>query len=449
MNSAFLKRGTIKMIFYKTVRHFFPAFLSWIRVLEDPRQENSTEYRLETMIWVGILLFVLKLESRRQIDLNFNDEKFIKNLFYLNKQKLDRIPHNDSLAYLLKLIDITQLYGLRALMINQLLRNKCLAKYRFDGYYLIAIDGTGFMSFERCHCPYCLTKKIKAKKGRHKVIYYHPVVEAKLVTANGFALSIESEVIKNPQRKVKRQECELKAFYRLAERLAWGYPQLRICLLLDGLYASEKVLDICKKNKWKYIITFKEKSLPETYQEYESLKKQSVENTGEYKYYRDEYQQYWWVNKMNYKFKDRHFINVLECKAFNKKEKEWNRYMWLTNFEIDKNNFYYIANKGGRLRWKEENEGFNIQKNGGYNMEHAYCYDFQAAINFYVLMQIAHILNQLVEKGSLLTADIRKKLGSIKNIAIRLLEDLRNSLFNPNEIETAFAKQFQIRFDTS
>ena len=35
----------------------------------------------------------------------------------------------------------------------------------------------------------------------------------------------------------------------------------------------------------------------------------------------------------------------------------------LTNFKIDKHNCY-LANKGGRLRWKIENEGFNIQKNG-------------------------------------------------------------------------------------
>ena len=31
---------------------------------------------------------------------------------------------------------------------------------------------------------------------------------------------------------------------------------------------------------------------------------------------------------------------------------------------------------GGRLRWKTENAGFNVQKNGGYNMEHAYRHGF-------------------------------------------------------------------------
>lgn len=82
-----------------------------------------------------------------------------------------------------------------------------------------------------------------------------------------------------------------------------------------------------------------------------------------------------------------------------------------------------------------------MQKNGGYNREHAYSYDIKAVVNFYLLMQIAHIINQLMEKGSLLTANIRKKLGSTRHIARRLLEDLRNSLFEPSEIETTFTKR--------
>ena len=44
-------------------------------------------------------------------------------------------------------------------------------------------------------------------------------------------------------------------------------------------------------------------------------------------------------------------------------------YAWLTNFHLCRNNVETIANKGGCLRWKIENEGFNVQKNNGYEME--------------------------------------------------------------------------------
>lgn len=440
----------LKRIFYKTIRHFFPGFRSWLRSLEDPRQESSCTYSLETMIWVGLLLFLLKRDSRRQINYDFTSEQFVRNLSFLVKENLARVPHGDTVADLLEDFDYWELYNFRTQLIKQLIQRKCLAKFRLNGYYLIGLDGTGFMSFKRSHCDHCLTREVETKRGK-RVIYYHPVLDAKLVTYNGFALSVETEFIENRVPGQKPQDCELNAAYRLLERLGKRFPQLRLCLLLDGLYANERVFDICKKNKWKYIIIFKDEKLSETYGEYESLKKHCVENTGEHKT-KQEIQHYQWVEGINYKWQDKHSINILECSARKKQptdNSEVTKWLWVTNFDINKSNYAYLANKGGRLRWKVENEGFNTQKNGGYNLAHAYSYNFVAMKNFYLLMQIAHIINQLVEKSSLLTANDWKYLGSIKNLTRRLFEDLRYNLFDTIEIETALTKQFQIRFDTS
>ncbi len=434
----------MKMIFYKTVHHFFPQFSHWLQMIKEPRNEASITYSSATMIWLGLLLFILKLGSRRQINTHFRGLPFVRNLALLSRQHLMRVPDDDTLGYFLKRLAPSQLYDLRARMIRQLIRNKVLLKYRLYNYYMIVVDGTGYLSFKKRHCAHCLTR---CKNG--KVIgYYHPVVEAKLVAPNGFVLSVESEFVENEGVGQGPQDCELKAFYRLVERLAVRYPQLRICLLLDGLYANEKVFDICEKNGWKYIIVFKEGSLAETYVEYESLKRRCVDNQGVYET-ESEKQQYQWVEGINYKFKDRYYVNVLECLATDKKTAKKTRYLWLTNFKIDKHNYYYLANKGGRLRWKIENEGFNMQKNGGYNLEHPYSYDCVAMKNIYLLIQIAHIINQLIEKGSLLTAVARRSLGSIRSIAQRLLEDLRTSIFNTKEIQKVFTQRFQIRFNTS
>lgn len=75
------------------------------------------------------------------------------------------------------------------------------------------------------------------------------------------AISVGSESIENADPHATKQDCELKAFARLAGRLKRDFPQLLICLLLDGLYANGSVLDTCRQNGWKYIITFKEGSL--------------------------------------------------------------------------------------------------------------------------------------------------------------------------------------------
>ena len=50
--------------------------------------------------------------------------------------------------------------------------------------------------------------------------------------------------------------------------------------------------------------------------------------------------------------------------------------------------------------------------------------------NFYLFMQIAHILNQLIEKGSLLGDNIKRTFGSIRNISRRILESLRTTEFD-------------------
>lgn len=450
-----IKERAVSEIFYQTVYHFFPKFNNWLQVVGDPRRRGSCRYQLQTLIWVGLLMFVLKLNARRKIDVRFGTPQFIKHLGLLSGQEVVRVPHNTTLAYLLRRFSVAGFYKVRYLMIKELLRDKCLARFRLLGrYYLVVLDGTGWFTFGRRHCSHCLSKKVRDSTGKERVIYYHPVVEAKIVAANGFALSIETEFVENSGSGVGVQDCELKAAYRLLERLGKSFPQLRICLVLDGLYVSEEILKICEQHDWRFIIVFKEGSAPEMYQEFAVLKRRCPENYLEYNWEEGgEFQQYWWVTNVDYKFIGRYYVNFLEClvkkKAFKGGKREQTRWLWITNLPLTRDNCMIIANQGGRLRWKEENEGFNIQKNGGYNLEHLYLKDYNGMKCIYLLIQIAHILNQLIEKGNLLTKEIKKALGSIREIAQRLLEELRYFFFAPGEFEQLIAKRIQIRFNTS
>ena len=108
-----------------------------------------------------------------------------------------------------------------------------------------------------------------------------------------------------------------------------------------------------------------------------------------------------------------------------------------------------LANEGGRLRWKIENEGFNTQKNGGFALEHAYSKDPVASKVFYFLLQAAHLLFQLIEKGSLFRQAFPAGVGSAKNIAFRLLEAWRNLRLTLEQIQHMLTVSVQIRFDTS
>jgi hypothetical protein len=101
------------------------------------------------------------------------------------------------------------------------------------------------------------------------------------------------------------------------------------------------------------------------------------------------------------------------------------------------------------VRWKIENEGFNVQKRGGYELEHAYTNNPNSAKIFYLLLQIAHLLAQLLYKANLLRRDFPAGFGSMKNLAFRLLEAWRNVRMTQADIIAALQKRCQIRFDSS
>ena len=124
------------------------------------------------------------------------------------------------------------------------------------------------------------------------------------------------------------------------------------------------------------------------------------------------------------------------------------RFKWISNFTVTPQNVIALANEGGRQRWKIENEGFNVQKNGGYALEHPYSQNAVAGKVFYLLLQIAHLLFQLVERGSLFRKAFPAGVGSAKNLAFRLLEAWRNLRLSPEEIPQMLALRRQIRFDS-
>jgi len=389
-------------------------------------------------LWTGIFVFLVKLGAKRQIKYLFSTEQFKANLSLIAQSSVHRTAHPDTLHNLLKKLSPKQLSEVRHKMITRLIRMKCLAPFRLlKLYYMIAIDGTGHVTYKHRHCPHCLTKE---KDGK-VLYYYHNVLEAKIVAGNGLALSIETEFIENTTRYTK-QDCELKAFYRLIKKLKKKYPQLKICLLLDGLYVADPVFRMIDKYRWKYIITFKEGSMPDTYREYLCLKSLCPQNRAEIKD-KNIIQNYNWVNCISYRGP---VFDVLECnesKTNNRGEIKNTRFVWISNLLVSKRNFIKIA-KGGRLRWKIENEGFNIQKNRGYNLEHSYSKNEVAMKNYYLLLQIAHIISQLMEKG-LLKNNIEKVFGSITNVFFKLLEELRTRFFCQKDLERCILKPFQIR----
>ncbi len=416
----------------------------------DPRDPQKILYPLASLAFAGVTMFLFHLKARRQIGLLLrNGPSVIK---FQGLFGVESFPHGDTLEATFSNLETDQIQTVVTGMTETLIRKKVLYRYRLLGiYFIVAIDGTGTISFSRRHCPHCLTR---TRNGR--TLYYHPVLEAKLLTSNGFAFSLMTEFIENPGDKATKQDCELKAFYRLAERLKMRFPRLPILLSMDGLFAGGPTFDLCRRYGWKFMIVLKDDDLPSVNEEFDALAKLQSENRLAWRTGKEAQikQVFRWVDDIAYvdSLKKEHTLSAIECletKPNKEEQKKTTKFKWVTNCHVSCKNVTTLSNDGGRMRWKIENEGFNVQKKGGYELEHAYTNNPNSAKVFYLLLQIAHLLAQLLYKATLLKRDFPGGFGSAKNLAFRLLEAWRNAPVAQSDITTALQKRFQIRFDSS
>lgn len=446
------EQANIVRAFLGTVTHYFGGFKALFGEINDPRNPELITYPLEGLLFTGVMMYLCHLGARRQINSklrgNSRSAAKFKKLF-----GVEEVPHGDTLNYAYKKLKVAEMQEVVCGMIERLIRQKVLYRWRFlRRYYMVVIDGTGVLNFRERHCEHCLTKKLK----NGETLYYHPILEAKLVTPNGFAFSLMTEFIENSDPEASKQDCELKAFYRLSERLKKRFPRLPICILLDGLYAGGPTLSRCKQYGWKYFVVLTDDDLSTVNREFEALCQISPENQLHLVFDKGKEieQDYRWMDEIAYLDSEgqEHKLSVLECvetKPDGEGGKQSKKFKWLTNFEMNARTVSVLANKGGRLRWKIENEGFNDQKNGGFELEHAYSEDETAGKIFYLLLQVAHIIFQLVAKGSLFYKAFPNGVGALKNIAFRLLEAWRNLRLNTKGWLSLFGGKFQIRFDSS
>lgn len=430
-------------IFFKTIGHFWPGLNGWADQLPDTRWQILVTYEARFLLWWGLLLFCFKLGSRRDLDYKLRDLELcvLANLNQLAGTDQTTLPVHKTLDHFLGHVGSAALADLRNRCVRRLIRNKVLDGVRFDGQFIIATDGTGYLVFKERHCPHCLEHS-----NGSSVYYLHPVLEAKIVHTSGLAISIGTEFIENPlsqgpgpastkltDYEAVKQDCELKAFLRLAPQLKAAYPQTPFCLATDSLMACGPVLRVCEEYGWSYVLTFKPGRTPTLWADFQGLLQLHPDHRLKVLLPdRKTHQSFGWVNDLQYVDSDKrlHTVHALICEET--LEGELQTYSWLTNKRLSAANVARVATQAGRVRFKIENQGFNIQKNSGLNLEHAYSLGEDTLKCFYYLLQIAHLFLQMLEMGSLLQQLARQYhstpiglFGSLKNIAEFLLDCFR------------------------
>ena len=448
--------------FARTVRHFFPRLNAWLDDVPEPRCPERLTYHRRFLLWYGLLLFVGKLGSRRQLDFKYREAGtcVLDNLNQLAQTEQDTLPCNDTLDDYLAGLTAAPISTVRAGMMDRLIRMRVLDSARVQGRLVVGLDGSGYLVFRWQHCPHCLTRVC----GEH-TLYSHQVLEAKVFGPAETVLSLGTEFIDNRtlsdnpvpgSEQQRKQDCELKASRRLLQGVREQFPQLALCLSLDALYACGAGFQLGKDFRASFVIVFKEGSLPALWQEFQALLRLCPSNRREIT--ADGWRHvYRWVDDLPYTDSDGRAWQLqaihYQGEGPQGARSEW---AWLVSPDlvVSAATVEKLSWGAGRIRWRQENQGFNVQKNSGLNLEHAYSEKEHFGV-YYILLQMAHIMLQLVEKGSLLRALARQAgkegvvalLGSLKNLADYLVESLRNWRW-PAEVFAA-AGPIQIRLDSS
>jgi len=429
-------------VYYKTWRHYFPELLQWMDEVADGREAKRTTYRGRDIIASTISLFLFKEGSRRQFNEDRSKGEFAQNvagLFHLTG-----VPHGDTQADFYAASAPESLHALRVACVKRLIRQRVLEAYRLlDRYYLLAFDGTGMLTYGEKHCDACLSQKLSNGSTR----YYHPILEAKIVCGNGLVISVGTEFIEN-QPGQSKQDCELKAFYRLAPRIKADFPRVAFCVLMDGLYAGEPTFKLCKDLSWPYLIVLQDDDLSTVWSEVESLRSLNTENqltrqvrVGE----QLQTEQYSWTEDIGYHGQTVHVLEFWGPRA----DQSTRHWAWITDLRLKWQRVAEIVHFGGRQRWQLENRGFNLQKNHGYGLEHRYSHHTQVQKCFYIGMQIAHLIDQLVELGSLLKTARGGRTWSLKGVAKDLLAQIKERVLPWSDWQAGFVNSFQIRLNDS
>jgi len=453
-----------------------PLLLTQLNKIPDPRNPKKIKYSMTLLMLYGILMFVFQLSSRRQVNREMTQPQFKENLHKLFPE-LNDLPHADTLFRLLSSIDADQIEGSLITLIKKLIAKKKFKRYLINNCYPIAIDGTQKMPFNELWCEQLLQRKKKKKKTKNKepnqlpasvdeipetqelqeedYQYYVYVLEANLSFRNGMVIPLLSEFLEYEHGDMEnnKQDCEQRAFKRLAKRLKKYFPKLSILLLLDGLYASGPVMEQCQHYHWQFMIVLKDDQLSSVWEDFHSLLKLSPKNNTQMDW-GTRRQQYHWINDIAYYFGSNGCnqinIHVVTCdeqwEIVNKKgeiETIKSHHAWISSRPLYGNNLHERCNLGARYRWGIE-ACILVEKHQGYHYEHCFALDWQAMKGYHYLMRLAHLFNTLVRFSSALSKFF-KQYG-IQGFFTFVYNTFTGPWLNSNEVAARLMRPFRLCF---
>src|SRR5437870_55757 len=370
--------------------------------IPDPRCAE-TEIALADALMSAFAMFSLKAPSL----LAFDKERAEGNLHTI--YGIEQVPCDTHMREILDPISPKWLRPVFTSVFRQLQRGKALEPMAFlDGHYLLALDGTGYFSSQTIHCASCLQKVHR----NGSITYFHQMLGAAIIHPD------RREVIPlMPEPIVKhdgtdKNDCERNAAKRFVAKLRQDHPHLKFIVTEDSLSSNAPHIETLHNHALHYLLGVKEGDHAFLFQQV-----QAAEHAGRV----TSYERHDRAAGVVHRFR---FVNDVPLNAANTGVRVnfieyWEQgadkvqhFSWVTDLRVSTRNVFHLM-RGGRARWKIENETFNTLKNQGYNFEHNYGHGEQhLSVVFALLMMLAFLVDQAQQLCCALFQAVWAKLGS-------------------------------------
>jgi len=406
----------------------------------DPRHPDRVSFLLHDTLLSGFACMFFQHRSLLEFQRRMKERRGRCNLETLFGVR--QVPSDSQMRQILDPLATEPLRQLLPLLFEKLRRAGWAKQFKTElatsqdqsDYYSVALDGTQYFHSTQLECPSCLIKRDVSGQAH----YSHCVVAATLVKAGSRkVLPLDVEQVQNSDGQGK-QDCELNAAKRLIKRLRGEHRQMPIIITGDDLYSHEPFVELLASQRFHYVLVAKPESHKEMFEWVEEIERMGESQRGQWQEgsaCKRRFYEYRIVKPVPLTATRQVEVEFVEVWERDRQGKLRYHNSWITDLEVDNDNIAEIV-RVGRSRWKIENEQFNVQKNGGYELEHNYGHGKENLSQvFYLLNLVAYVTHIILEMGDRLyqrsrqRASLRELWGDLRSLMkTRLVESWQQML---------------------
>ena len=363
----------------------------------------TAEISLGDALMSGFAMFSLKDPSLLAFDERRAAPENLRRVYQIQQQ-----PCDTQMRTILDEVSPDQLRAVFRQVFHTLRRAKVLRRLCFmEHYYLVSLDGTGYFRSKQVHCDQCL-ERTNARSG--EITYAHQLLGAAIVCpGRAEVVPLYPAPMVKPDGSTKN-DCERNAAKRFLQHLRDDYPHLPVIIVEDALSANAPHIQELQRLHLHFILSVKPGDHAHLF---DCVAQAHIQGeTTE-----------WEQTTAGITHRFRFLLNVplnashpdVRVNFLEYWEIQGDRvthFSWITDLPITQANAPTLM-RGGRARWKIENETFNTLKNQGYHFEHNFGHGHHSlSVIFALLMMLAFAVDQAQQLACPLFQAAWHKIGS-------------------------------------